>query len=209
MYKRVWFCVLMVLTLSGLLFTISCTKEIRPDATITEAETEAKAKLESERQKAEDEANKIRELEDKRKMAREEALKRAKDEAERTAKERRDRDEMASKARFIRNDIYFEYDEAIINKYDQQEALKEKAEFLRAHADINVVIEGHCDERGSEEYNLALGERRAEVVKSYLMDLGISAMRMRTVTFGEEKPLESGHNEDSYSKNRRAHFEIE
>lgn len=201
MYKRVWFCLLMVLTVSGLIFTVSCAKKIEPGTV-----TDSGASLDADKQTTDD---KTRDLDEKRRLAKDEAAKKAKEEADRAARERRDRDEIGIKERFIKNDIYFEYDESTISKVDQQDALKEKAEFLRDHADINVVIEGHCDERGSAEYNLALGERRAEEAKRYLVDLGISPMRMRTVTYGEERPIESTHTEEAYSKNRRAHFEIE
>jgi len=161
MYKRVWFCLLMVLTVSGLIFTVSCAKKIEPGTV-----TDSGASLDADKQTTDD---KTRDLDEKRRLAKDEAAKKAKEEADRAARERRDRDEIGIKERFIKNDIYFEYDESTISKVDQQDALKEKAEFLRDHADINVVIEGHCDERGSAEYNLALGERRAEEAKRYLV----------------------------------------
>jgi peptidoglycan-associated lipoprotein len=82
------------------------------------------------------------------------------------------------------------------------------AEILKKYPTWQVTIEGHCDERGTAEYNLALGERRAVAVKTYLVSLGISADRLRTVSYGKEFPFEPAHNEDAWSKNRRGHFVI-
>jgi peptidoglycan-associated lipoprotein len=81
-------------------------------------------------------------------------------------------------------------------------------EILKKYPSWQVTIEGHCDERGTAEYNLALGERRAVAVKAYLVSLGISPDRLRTVSYGKEFPFEPAHNEDAWSKNRRAHFVI-
>ena len=82
------------------------------------------------------------------------------------------------------------------------------AELLKKYGTWQITIEGHCDERGTAEYNLALGERRAVAVKTFLVSLGISSDRLRTVSYGKEFPFEPGHTEDAWSKNRRAHFVI-
>jgi peptidoglycan-associated lipoprotein len=82
------------------------------------------------------------------------------------------------------------------------------AEILKRYSTWSVTIEGHCDERGTAEYNLALGERRAGVVRAYLTSLGISPDRVRTVSYGKEFPFDSAHNEAAWAKNRRAHFVI-
>jgi peptidoglycan-associated lipoprotein len=87
-------------------------------------------------------------------------------------------------------------------------ALEENANVLKKYATWAVTIEGHCDERGTTEYNLALGERRAVAARAYLVSLGISADRLRTVSYGKEFPFDPGHDEAAYSKNRRAHFVI-
>jgi len=87
-------------------------------------------------------------------------------------------------------------------------AVGSNAELLRKYGTWIVTIEGHCDERGTAEYNLALGERRALAVKTYLVSLGISPDRLRTVSYGKEFPFDPGHTEDSWSKNRRAQFVI-
>jgi peptidoglycan-associated lipoprotein len=82
------------------------------------------------------------------------------------------------------------------------------AEILKKYSTWQITVEGHCDERGTAEYNLALGERRAVAVRAYLVSLGISPDRLRTVSYGKEFPFDPGHTEDSWSKNRRAHFVI-
>ncbi|HME12499.1 MAG TPA: peptidoglycan-associated lipoprotein Pal, partial [Candidatus Acidoferrum sp.] len=102
-------------------------------------------------------------------------------------------------------DAYFDLDKADIRP-DAREALSHDAEFLRNYPQLKVTIEGHCDERGSTEYNLALGDRRAAAVKQYLVSQGISADRLSTVSFGKEKPFCFESNEDCWQKNRRGHF---
>lgn len=103
------------------------------------------------------------------------------------------------------HDAYFDLDKADI-RADARDALGKTAEFLRNYPQVKVNIEGHCDERGSTEYNLALGDRRASAVKQYLVSLGISADRMSTVSYGKEKPVCMEANEDCYQRNRRGHF---
>lgn len=102
-------------------------------------------------------------------------------------------------------DAYFDYDKADI-RADARDALGKTADFLRKYPQIKVTIEGHCDERGSTEYNLALGDRRASAVKQYLVSLGISADRMNTISYGKEKPFCSDHDETCWQQNRRGHF---
>jgi peptidoglycan-associated lipoprotein len=102
-------------------------------------------------------------------------------------------------------DAYFDFNKADI-RADARQALTKTADFLRNYPQIRVTIEGHCDERGSTEYNLALGDRRASAVKQYLASLGISADRMSTVSFGKEKPFCNEHNETCWQQNRRGHF---
>ena len=86
--------------------------------------------------------------------------------------------------------------------------LSENAEVLKANSKWVITIEGHCDERGTAEYNLALADRRALAAKSYLVSLGIAADRLKTVSYGKEFPFDPGHDEDSWSQNRRAHFTL-
>ncbi len=105
-------------------------------------------------------------------------------------------------------DVYFDYDKAELRS-DARSALQGDAKFLKDHPDASVTLEGHCDERGTEEYNLALGQRRADAVRGYLSDLGVDASRLKTLSYGEEKPFDPGHTEDAWSQNRRVHFDIQ
>ncbi len=102
-------------------------------------------------------------------------------------------------------DAYFDTDKADI-RADGRTALSSTAEFLKAHPTVKVNIEGHCDERGSTEYNLGLGDRRAAAVKQYLVSLGVSAGQLTTVSFGKEKPFCQEHGEPCWQQNRRGHF---
>jgi len=101
-------------------------------------------------------------------------------------------------------DIHFDFDKYDIRPGDAA-LLKENAALLNKYPNVKVQVEGHCDERGTVEYNLALGERRANHAKNYLVSLGISPARISTISYGKEKPLDPGHNEDAWAKNRRAH----
>jgi peptidoglycan-associated lipoprotein len=102
-------------------------------------------------------------------------------------------------------DAFFDYDKADVRP-DARDALSQTAQFLRSYPQIKVVIEGHCDERGSTEYNLALGDRRAAAAKQFLTSLGLSADRMETVSYGKERPFCSASTEECYQQNRRAHI---
>jgi peptidoglycan-associated lipoprotein len=103
--------------------------------------------------------------------------------------------------------VHFDYDEATIRS-DAQELLAAKVPVLRANPQIRLRIEGHADERGSVEYNLALGMRRAQAVRQYLADFGIDASRFETFSFGEDRPMQQGASESAWSQNRRAEFRI-
>lgn len=102
-------------------------------------------------------------------------------------------------------DAFFDFNKSDI-RADARDGLTRTAEFLRSYPQLRVTIEGHCDERGSTEYNLGLGERRAQAAKNYLISLGISADRMDTVSWGKERPFCSEHTEECWQQNRRAHF---
>jgi len=101
-------------------------------------------------------------------------------------------------------DIHFDFDRYDIRRGDE-EILKENAALLKKYPKTKIQIEGHCDERGTVEYNLALGERRANNTKKYLVSLGIASSRISTISYGKEKPLDNGHNEEAWAENRRAH----
>ena len=105
----------------------------------------------------------------------------------------------------MQEDIYYDFDKSTL-KPAAQDNLMKKAAWLRANPNATVTIEGHCDERGTNEYNLALGDRRADSAKAFLVDLGIAASRLTTVSYGEERPVCTQHTEECWAKNRRAHF---
>jgi len=102
-------------------------------------------------------------------------------------------------------DIYFDYDKSNI-RADQEASSQGDAQFLSQHPNINFTIEGHCDDRGSTEYNLALGDQRASSVKSALVAAGVSASRIKTISYGKEKPFCLEENEACWQQNRRGHF---
>ena len=104
-------------------------------------------------------------------------------------------------------DIHFEFDQAGLT--DEAKGILEKhAVWLQAHRDARVTVEGHCDERGTVEYNLALGERRANAARDYLVSLGVAGPRLQSSSFGKEKPLDPASNEAAWARNRRAHFAV-
>jgi peptidoglycan-associated lipoprotein len=102
-------------------------------------------------------------------------------------------------------DVYFDYDQSSV-RGDQQSAIQADAAFLGQHPGINFTVEGHCDSRGSTEYNLALGDQRASAVKSALTSAGVSASRIKTISYGKEKPFCMEENEACWQQNRRGHF---
>ena len=105
--------------------------------------------------------------------------------------------------------VYFDTDQAVL-RADARASLQARAEAIRQHPELGVVtIQGHCDERGSDEYNLALGERRAAAVKRYLVGLGVPASRLETVTYGESRPAIFGHDETAWRRNRRSELASE
>jgi len=118
-----------------------------------------------------------------------------------------DSGQSATRSSFVSEDIYFEFDSAVLIP-EARDVLKRKAEWMRTNPNVSVIVEGHTDSRGTVAYNIALGERRAEGAMSFLVDLGIPASRLASVSYGKEKPVDPGQNETSWAKNRRAHFEI-
>jgi peptidoglycan-associated lipoprotein len=113
----------------------------------------------------------------------------------------------SEKAQFENEDILFEFDQYTLSDAAKQ-ILNKKIKFLKEFANARIQIEGHCDERGGTEYNLALGQRRADAAMQYLIAQGISADRIATISFGKEKPLDPAHSEAAWAKNRRAHFNL-
>ncbi|MFO7568674.1 MAG: peptidoglycan-associated lipoprotein Pal [Smithellaceae bacterium] len=145
------------------------------------------------------------------------------DEAARRAKEQADR-EAALKAQAARDaaakrnaaalnalniqNIYFDFDRSSIRP-DAREILKANVDIFRQNPNAKVIVEGHCDERGTTEYNMALGERRAQETKQYLVNLGMDASRIVTISYGEERPADDRSTEDAWAQNRRAQFVLE
>lgn len=115
---------------------------------------------------------------------------------------------MDARELFLYEDINFEFDKSDLLA-ESQEILRGKAEYLKDNPDVLVIIEGHCDERGTNEYNLALGDRRASSAKAFLVNLGIAGSRLTCVSYGEERPADPGHDEEAWAKNRRDHFTID
>jgi peptidoglycan-associated lipoprotein len=104
-------------------------------------------------------------------------------------------------------DVFFDFDTMIIRE-DQKAALNEDVAWLKANGQVRLTLEGHCDERGTAEYNIGLGERRAKAVKEYLVGAGIPADRIATISYGKERPFVLGHDESAWKWNRRGHFVI-
>jgi len=105
-------------------------------------------------------------------------------------------------------DVFFEYDKAIIDAA-QKVALDDNVRWLKANGNARILIEGHCDERGTAEYNLGLSDRRAKTVRDYLITSGIAAGRIGTISYGKERPFAFGHDENAWKQNRRAHFTLQ
>lgn len=177
---------------AALLFS-GCSKKVQPVVSDANATQDMSAKL--------------REDEEAARRAREAAIA----ERERRTMEESMRRRMGeggmSRDDFVNQDVYFAFDSYTLSS-DAKSALDRKAAWLRDNAGMAVKIEGHCDERGTSQYNLALGERRATAAKQYLAALGVSGGRMSTISYGEENPIDPGHNEAAWAKNRRAHFVV-
>jgi peptidoglycan-associated lipoprotein len=105
-------------------------------------------------------------------------------------------------------DVFFDFDKSVVRD-DQKAAINDNVGWLKTNGKAKILIEGHCDERGTAEYNLALGERRAKAVKDYLIAAGIAADRISTISYGKERPFVLGHDESAWKWNRRGHFTIQ
>ncbi len=191
MKQTSWIRLALVLVIPMLIFAVSCSKEkISSDAyTPSAADAEAQRKAD---ERARQDSKRIGE-EDLKEGALSEEM-----QAERMKIERET---------FENEDIQFEFDSIRLTPL-AQEILTKKADWLKANPNVTVTIEGHCDERGTNEYNLALGDGRALNAKKYLLDLGIEPTRMKTVSYGEERPIDPASTEEAWAKNRRAHFVI-
>jgi peptidoglycan-associated lipoprotein len=107
----------------------------------------------------------------------------------------------------VLEDVYFDFDKADLRE-DTKEILKRHSQTLRANPGLTILIEGHCDERGTEDYNMALGERRATRVRDYLVELGVDSSILKTISYGETQPKSMGSNEEAWANNRRGHFKL-
>ena len=188
-HKNWAFLVFFLIIFVGFLAPSCGKKELKSEPVMSEDEARRRAEEEARKREQERQAS-----------IREEALK----EEQLSAESERFQSE---RDMFENEDILYEFDSASLS-VDAQQILRRKAEWLRENPRARVNIEGHCDERGTNEYNLALGDRRAFSAKSFLVDLGIDDSRLTTVSYGEEQPIDSRSAEDAWSQNRRAHFVI-
>ncbi len=192
MRKKMWIILALLFVIPGLLFTVSCAKKTVKDETALQQQTEEEARIKT---------REAEQTERQRKME-EERLQ------EESLQEEARRKLAAAQERFLNEDVHFEFDRSDLLP-EAQEILRWKAAWMQKNPNVQVTIEGHCDERGTNAYNLALGDRRANSTKSYLMDLGISGSRLNTISYGEERPVTYGSNEEAWAKNRRAHLTFE
>lgn len=184
---------LLCIVMLSLALTVSCAKK-PPETTTASDQAEAADTMTAEsgtdtaQAAADEDALTEEELE---------ARRQAEAEARQEAADARDR--------FVSEKVYFKFDDSSLTD-SARDALRDKVQWLRNHPDACVIIEGHCDERGTDEYNLALGSRRAESVKDFLTKAGIDGSRLTTISYGEERPAAKGHNEEAWAENRRAEF---
>jgi peptidoglycan-associated lipoprotein len=193
--KQTGFGLLIILFFVSGLFLFSCSKkEIKSEPAVSKPPAVGEDEAEKAKKRVRIKEQEATEQELKEKALREEEARRLK--------------EASDKAHFESEDIYFEFDQHILSDTAKQN-LDKKAQWLKKFPTAKAMIEGHCDERGSAEYNLALGQKRADAAMQYLVSLGINADRISTVSFGKEKPIALGSNEAAWAKNRRAHFVLQ
>jgi peptidoglycan-associated lipoprotein len=207
MRKKLWVLISLLVIIPGLLFTVSCAKKVVQSVPVEapmeeQAPGVAEAELAAQEQAAQEEAARQWEMQAEEELRQTQLAEQAAKEAE------MERAKMASMQMFMNEDIYYDFDSSALGDM-AKEVLSRKAEWLRMATDASVIIEGHCDERGTSAYNIALGDRRAESAKAFLLDLGINADQLSTISYGEERPVDMGKNEESWAKNRRAHFVVE
>ncbi|MCD6186047.1 MAG: peptidoglycan-associated lipoprotein Pal [Deltaproteobacteria bacterium] len=196
MQKRLLITLTFCFFVSVMLFTTACTKKVVSTAPVTDQTAEDSTAQQVEEIAGDLEESTISEA-DAAALA-----------AEALAAEERAAQENAAREKFINEDIYFKFDSSVLS-LSSQDTLKLKGIWMMQYSDVSVIIEGHCDERGTSEYNIALGDRRAESVKKFMVDIGIAQERLTTISYGEERPLFLEHNEDAWAKNRRVHFVLE
>ena len=207
---------LVVFACSSVLLLCSCAKKqvVAEEKEITAPPKKVVVRVEEEKPAAVEAAKEVKEEEEKElkkaEEARVEKLKELEIAKKKEAEEKAREEKFWEDRRGIRCEaepIYFDFDKSFVRP-EYRPALTGKAEFLKDSPNVHIRIEGNCDERGTNEYNLALGERRAESAKKFLISLGISPDRIETISYGEERPLAVGHSEDSWVQNRRNDFVI-
>lgn len=194
--QKHWTMTALALAVLVLFFSASCAKtkiSSDPETTTTAEEEAAKKAAEEARQ---------------RELARQKALKEENLKEERLSEQMAEERRQTEKTKFENEDVYFDFDSIQLTP-EAQEILTRKGKWLRENPGAIVTIEGHCDNRGTNEYNLALGEGRAQSAKTFLMDLGIDLSRLNTISYGEERPVDPQQTEGAWARNRRAHFVIE
>jgi peptidoglycan-associated lipoprotein len=198
MKKSIWIILALLLVIPALLFTASCGKKsLKADIeTMKDKPKEAPAPPPQAPAQAPAQV-----------PAQAPFVQKAPDSVKISAEELRAREKAEAIKVLTNEDVYFNYDSAALTPAAQA-VLKKKVAYLEKYKDLSITIEGHCDERGTNEYNLALGERRAESAKNFLVDIGLAASRFTTISYGEEKPVATVNDEESWSKNRRAHFVV-
>ncbi len=198
MRNKGWLAIALVLALPAAVFTASCSKNVVQSQTMSQPVSKAgpdvpKADVpKADVQKApgatpEKPVQAARPEDDRRR-------------AETAARE-------AAKWVFLNEHIHFAFNSSLLSD-EARRILHGKAEYLRANPQVMVTVEGHCDERGTNAFNVALGERRADSVKTYLVDLGVGTIRLTTMSYGKERPVAAGHDEESWARNRRAQIVI-
>ncbi|MFW6297203.1 MAG: peptidoglycan-associated lipoprotein Pal [Desulfosalsimonas sp.] len=188
-FRFVLFCIIVLM----LAAVVSCAKKTPESQGGPEREQEI-----SETESAEEERQRTKEKE-------ETEIDEQELEARKRAEAREEQKAEVEKDEFLSEKVYFEFDDSSLDA-EAREVLQRKVKWLRESPDACVIIEGHCDERGTDEYNLALGSRRAESVKDFLVKAGIDSSQLTTISYGEERPAEKGNDEESWAKNRRAEF---
>jgi peptidoglycan-associated lipoprotein len=184
MRKCVWVAIVLVIILPAMLFIASCTKKVMQ----TQPTPAAQAEIPKVSDRSDAKAEQTGQLQEDRL---------------RTEADARE----AAGTAFVDENIHFAFDSSKLSDQAQQ-ILNSKADYLRTYPGVTVTVEGYCDERGTDAYNMVLGKRRAQSVKSFLVNSGISTNRLNAVSYGKKRPMDMGHDEASWAKNRRVQFVI-
>lgn len=188
MRKNFWIVLALFFILPAMIFTVSCAKKaVEAEPAVTEAPAVEEPEPMEPEEPMESEP-----------MVDEEAM--ASVQAREAA--------MAARNKFTNEAVYFEFDSSALLPTAQQ-VVAEKVDYMMVNSDVTVTVEGHCDERGTDAYNMALGQRRADAVKDFMINLGVSGSRLSTISYGEERPVDYGQNEEAWAKNRRAQFDLD